>query len=83
MKRKPKHLSIQRAVTILTLALALRRRRRTLKRGLRILKRGVFVVSVAVALVVAVVWNKHKRGQVEEVSSGSRPIEGVGTAVAP
>ena len=83
MRRKPKHGTIQRALTILGIALALRRRRRTLKRGLRILKRGVLVLGIAAVLVVAVIWNKRKRGQVEEVTSGSKPIEGVGTAVAP
>jgi hypothetical protein len=42
------------------------------------LKRALLVAGVAAA---AIVWNKRKRGQVEEVSSGSRPIEAVGTQV--
>jgi hypothetical protein len=69
MRRKPKHGTIQRALTILTLALALRRRRRALKRGLLVLRRGLLVLGITAALVVAVVWSKRKRGQVEEVPS--------------
>jgi hypothetical protein len=83
MGMKAKQVSIERALAILSFALSVRRRRRILERGLRILKRSVFVFGIPAALVVAVVWNKRKRGQVEEVPSGSKPIEGVGTAVAP
>jgi hypothetical protein len=42
------------------------------------LKRALLV---AVVVAAAIVWNKRKRGQVEEASSGSRPIEAVGTQV--
>jgi hypothetical protein len=40
------------------------------------------LLVAGVVTVAVVVWNKRKGGQVQEVSSGSKPIEGVGTAVA-
>lgn len=66
---------------ILSLALAVRRHQRRVKRGLRILTRAVLVLSVAAGVGVVVVWNKRKRGQVEEVPTGSKPIEAVGTQI--
>ena len=66
---------------ILSLALAARRHQRRVKRSLRVLKRGSVVLAVA-GLAGLVVWNKRKRGQVGEVSTGSKPIEAVGTQIA-
>ena len=46
---------------------------------MRILKLGALVLGVAAGIVGVVVWNKRKRGQVEDVFSGSKPIEAVET----
>jgi len=55
------------------------RRRGATIRGMTFKRLLLIAGVVAVAVVV---WNKRKGGQVQEVSSGSKPIEGVGTAVA-
>jgi hypothetical protein len=72
----------KRVLTLLSLALALRRHHRRAKRGVRILRRGLLVLAFVAGVVVAVLWNKRKRGQSEEVPSGQKPIEGVGTQTA-
>jgi hypothetical protein len=72
--------TVKRLLAVLSLALAVRRHQRRVERGLRIVKRGVLVAAVAVG-VAAVVWNRRKRAQAEEVPTGSKPIEGVGTAI--
>jgi hypothetical protein len=73
--------TLKRALTVLSLALMVRRRRRTLKRSLPMLKRGAVVLGIAAAVGAVLLRKKRKRGQVEEVSSGSKPIEAVGTQV--
>jgi len=72
----------KRVLTLLSLGLALRRHHRRAKRGVRILRRGLLVFAFVAGVVVAVVWNRRKGVQSQEVPSGQRPIEGVGTQTA-
>jgi hypothetical protein len=77
-----KQTTSKRVLTLLGLALALRRHHRRAKRGVRILRRGLLVLAFVAGVVVAVVWNKRRGVRFEEVPSGQKPIEGVGTQTA-
>ena len=71
--------TLKRALTALYVALMLRRRRRDIERGWLVLKWGALLLSLAATVVILVVWNKRRRGQVEEAPAGRKPVEGLGT----
>ena len=74
-----KRTTLERGLALLGLALAVRRRRRNVIRGLRVLRRALLVLGVAAPFVIAIVWSRRKRARVDEVPSGSRPVLEVGT----